>query len=207
MKIEREFVFIFIGLMSYSVFFWIDYLDLIGKKTLKVILWVVGLILHSYAVFGLVLSSDKINFNFAVKCAGYIFGGLFFVLLIYSVFIEIPLYRKKGLSKNNGLVTKGTYSLCRHPGVLWYIGFLISLFFITGSKPMLIAVPLWGIADIVYAWYQDKYYFVRIFGYEYTEYKKKVPIFFPRIFRLSVKNNVFLGKLIGLKKQVSNEDN
>jgi protein-S-isoprenylcysteine O-methyltransferase Ste14 len=41
------------------------------------------------------------------------------VLTLYSVLLEIPLHG------NGTLYTKGTYSLCRHPGFLWYSFFTL----------------------------------------------------------------------------------
>ena len=77
------------------------------------------------------------------------------------------------------LVTEGTYALCRHPGVLWLAGLLAGVFLASGSLWMLAALPLWVGLDVLYVVLQEKLYFVRIFGAEYRDYQREVPMLVP----------------------------
>ena len=49
---------------------------------------------------------------------------IFFVLLIYTLFFALPFDKTyQNESEKRMAYTEGVYALCRHPGVLWFIGF------------------------------------------------------------------------------------
>jgi protein-S-isoprenylcysteine O-methyltransferase Ste14 len=109
-------------------------------------------------------------------------AGLFTILLVYSILIEIP-FRRTYLQKGAGdiLVTTGTYALTRHPGVLWLAVCLIGMFLATGTRLLIIAIPVWVIIDTLYVLIQDRYYFPRQFGKAYDDYKMTVPMLIPTL--------------------------
>jgi len=76
------------------------------------------------------------------------------------------------------LIKTGTYALVRHPGVIWYVLFLIALLLVSRSKLFLIAAPIWIFMDILYVFVQEKFYFSRMFP-GYGEYKKETPMLIP----------------------------
>lgn len=88
------------------------------------------------------------------------------------------------------IITKGIYSHIRHPqyfgGVLAHIGitFLLSAFY------SLLSTPLIVIINMILAWKEEKE-LVKEFGNEYSEYKEKVPMFFPKILKLKKRKNKF----------------
>jgi protein-S-isoprenylcysteine O-methyltransferase Ste14 len=77
------------------------------------------------------------------------------------------------------LVTSGTYALCRHPGVLWLALLLVGVFMSSGSPWVLAALPVWVGLDVLYVILQEKLFFIRMFGADYREYQRAVPMLIP----------------------------
>ena len=171
---------VLVGVLGFIVLYWVDFFDLRGKKTFKILIWFVGISLLLVSHIQVVVSSKVYIFHEFLKSVGVISSIIFFTLLLYSVFIEIPILRKRGFATNSdGLIDIGTYALSRHPGVLWYILMLISLFLSTGSKELIYSIPIWSLMNIIYAIVQDLYYFPRLFGNDYNVYKKSTPMIIP----------------------------
>lgn len=88
--------------------------------------------------------------------------------------------------KAEKIITSGIYSTIRHPqyfgGVLSHIGitFLLSSFYSLISTPLIILI------NIVLCWKEEKE-LIKEFGKGYTNYKKNVPMFFPKIGRSNKK--------------------
>lgn len=98
--------------------------------------------------------------------------ALFLALTVYSVLLELPL-RGEG-----GLYTKGTYALCRHPGVLWY-----SIFSLLTASYFWYAPLVWVClgyigCNIALVVFEDTYVFPRLFP-QYTDYKNQTPFLIP----------------------------
>lgn len=169
-----------LGAASFFVVFWVDAVSLHNLRHIKPILWISATALFAA---GLVLSArdpSPIVFPAGLSAAGWALGGVFCLLLVYSLFIEIPFvsaYVREGAPP--AVVCRGTYALCRHPGVLWLAGFLASLFMATGSHALLIAFPLWVGLDGLWVALQEKLYFVRLFGAAYVSYQRTVPMLVP----------------------------
>ncbi|MDD3822457.1 MAG: hypothetical protein PHN93_01725 [Sphaerochaetaceae bacterium] len=94
-------------------------------------------------------------------------------LLIYSVFIEIPLSG----SANGALFRGGTYRLSRHPGFLWYTGInlLVSLYF--WEIPILLLCTGLTLCNLLLITVEDLFLFPKIFP-DYKEYRKETPFLF-----------------------------
>lgn len=77
-----------------------------------------------------------------------------FVGMAYSLLIEIPL-RKAWLREGytDVLVTTGTYSLIRHPGVLWLASALGLAALATRSRRLLLAWPAIVLGDVAHVWF------------------------------------------------------
>ncbi|MHA2288882.1 MAG: methyltransferase family protein [Promethearchaeota archaeon] len=77
------------------------------------------------------------------------------------------------------IVSTNIYSLLRHPqyfgGVLAHIG----ISFLFSSLFSLILTPLVILFNVLIAWKEEKE-LIKEFGEEYENYKKKVPMFFPK---------------------------
>ena len=96
---------------------------------------------------------------------------LFFaLLLIYSVFIEVSFLAQKP----GTFYKKGTYSISRHPGFLWYtaINILVAIYFWDYRITLLCAG--FCLDNLVLISIEDKFLFPKMFD-EYQEYKKQTP--------------------------------
>ena len=110
---------------------------------------------------------------------------LFLIFIIPGAWLGISGVREIGLRvsethKPEKLVMSGLYSHVRHPQ---YIGGLLShigiTFLVSGLYSLLIT-PFMVFLNILYCWKEEKE-LVREFGDEYEEYRKKVPMFLPRL--------------------------
>ena len=94
-------------------------------------------------------------------------------LLIYSVFIEIPL----ASDRPGQLFQGGTYRISRHPGFLWYTGIniLVALYFMDAGIAALCA----GLTacNLLLITIEDLILFPKMFE-EYETYKKHTPFLF-----------------------------
>jgi len=169
-----------LGAASFFVVFWVDAVSLNGTmRRMKPFLWVSA---SGLFVAGVVLSAQDpqpVELPAGVAVVGGSLATLFFLLLIYSLFIEIPLVAASGAGSAPPVISRGTYALCRHPGVLWLAGFLVGAFLTTGSRILLIAIPVWVGLDAVYVVLQERLYFPRLFGGAYADYQRAVPMLLP----------------------------
>ena len=111
----------------------------------RLCLWTVcfGLIASGLALVS--IAGPKFQLHDWVVPAGWVLLPVASFLLIYSLFIELPLartYVRKDDSPR--LVTTGTYALVRHPSVLWYLLILVALLLVSRSWLLLVAAPLWA---------------------------------------------------------------
>jgi len=104
---------------------------------------------------------------------------LFLFLLIYTLFFAIPFegtYIKTGTSPKT--CTTGFYALCRHPGVLWFMGFYFSLWLALSGSLLLLAGILFSLMNLFYIILQDRWIFMETFP-DYGDYKKTTPFLIP----------------------------
>lgn len=106
--------------------------------------------------------------------------SLFFLsLLVYTLFFAIPFdktYLKE--SEERLAYTKGVYSICRHPGMLWYTGLYLSLWGLTGNLNAFYFYVIMIFLDLLYIIYQDVLIFPKTFS-NYNEYKNTTPFLIP----------------------------
>lgn len=180
-------VYILIGILGFFVLFWFDPLAIRKVRLLKPIVWVGGSSLLLYALLMVCIHSSRISLPGWLNLMGGVISLFFSVLIVYSLFVEIPLkktYMKEGTPAR--VIKTGTYAFVRHPGVLWWFGFLTGLFLVTESKTLFIALPVWVCVDVIYVIIQDRVFFIKMFGDEYREYQSEVPMLLPN--RESLKN-------------------
>lgn len=98
----------------------------------------------------------------------------------YSIFVEVPL-RKGWLERGHvdELVTDGTYSLTRHPGVLWYAGWVLCAAVATRSRRLLAAAPLLVAGDVAHVAFQERFVLLPRFGEAYRAYQRTTPMLIP----------------------------
>jgi len=143
---------------------------------------VAGNALICFSIFISCFTSEYFHLPFFAHIVGWILAPVFFLLLMYSLFFEIPFKKTYMEAGTDGvLVTTGTYALVRHPGVLWLSFFIAGMLLITGSRKLFFIFPVLVSMDVVYVVIQEKYYFTKIFGDSYREYQKIVPMLFPSV--------------------------
>lgn len=120
------------------------------------------------------LASWKLHAVFFLCCA-----GCFFVLLIYTLFFALP-FQKTYVAQDVGhkVCAQGMYALCRHPGVLWFVGFYFSLWFALGGVHLFCMALWYSCLNLCYVIFQDRYTFPKIF-FDYAHYKQQVPFLIP----------------------------
>lgn len=91
-------------------------------------------------------------------------------------------------SKN--LVTSGPYRFCRNPMVLGAFLFYLSFCIYFNSLIGIVVLFLFFLAMRQYLKRSEEKRLTRDFGQEYLEYKKRVPMIFPRIFLLRTEKSV-----------------
>ncbi|HEY9054161.1 MAG TPA: hypothetical protein VIO60_05020 [Rectinemataceae bacterium] len=110
------------------------------------------------------------------------------ILLLWTVFLEIGIERRKRGIDPGRAVRTGSYGICRHPG-FWWLAFLVLFLCLrsgaAGGAPGAAAQSL-GLAailvgmDFILVLVQDIYSFPKAFS-DYEDYKKSVPFLLPRI--------------------------
>jgi protein-S-isoprenylcysteine O-methyltransferase Ste14 len=138
---------------------------------------------------------DKL-FTLEFLLQGWLGEELFFIFFRYIIFpistiiivagILLIVFGWKGIHEaKGGIVTTGIYAHVRHPQ---YLGFLLLTLGMNLEWTTFFTVLLWPVIIVLYyrlARSEEKYSEEQ-FGEEYREYKRKVPMFIPRIRKKSV---------------------
>ncbi len=172
-------IYIAIGTVGFIVIHLFDIVSLKRIPGAKLFTWVLGSGLLAYALTMVCLQSDKLPLPVWSTWLGWVLLSISLFLLIYSLFINLP-FRKTYVTTGvgNKLITTGLYALVRHPGVHWFILFVLSLILVSKSSLLLMAAPIWILLDILLVLIEDKFVFTRIFdGYE--SYRKQTPMLLP----------------------------
>ena len=166
---------ILIGIGGFALLLLSDISGIKGKSFLKSVLAFFGAMTIIVVSIIVIVNSEVYSIGLFLKAVVGIITAGFLLLLIYSTFVEVTI--------NNGdsqLIKTGTYSLTRHPGVIWFLLYYVfgSVFF--GSIEILIAGLVWSFVNVIYVIIQDKYIFPKLFS-EYEKYRKETPMLFPTI--------------------------
>jgi protein-S-isoprenylcysteine O-methyltransferase Ste14 len=190
-------LYIIIGAIGFVVVHIFDLVALKRIPRLKPIVWCIGSGLLIYSLVMICRYPVKIELPAWSIWLGWGVLAVSAFLLIHSLFVSLP-FRKTYVDAGVGdkLVKTGLYALVRHPGILWFPLFMISLIPISRSSLLLIAAPTFIALDIVLVFIQDKFIFGRMFrGYE--RYRRETPMLLPN--RKSV--GAFLRSLRQVKSQ------
>jgi protein-S-isoprenylcysteine O-methyltransferase Ste14 len=166
-----------------ACFYLMAALDYVNRKRQRAIYYVVQIaVIALSCISHIAIAGHPIRWSLPrISCVlCWFLSGLFVLLLLYSLVFELNFKKTYArIHDSRRLIATGTYAMTRHPGVLWYALFLVSLFFATGSKYMFYAVFLWSGSNVVYACIQDRFVFPIIFGDAYPEYQKTTPLLIP----------------------------
>lgn len=172
-------IYIFSGSIAFILFFLFDYYKIKKFTVPKDIVGLCGFGMFLYSGVMTFIKSPKIYFPLVIQMSSTILFILALMLLVYSLFLELP-FRTTYMSdsEENSLVDKGTYALCRHPGVLWLFLSLVFSFLATGAVLTAVAAIIWTGINIAYVYLQEKLFFQSMFqGYE--QYRKSTPMLIP----------------------------
>jgi protein-S-isoprenylcysteine O-methyltransferase Ste14 len=103
-------------------------------------------------------------------------------MLIWTVFLELALGKKKFKLRSREVFSRGSYGICRHPGFWWLAFHLLPLGIIRGLVPSIFSMLLMVFFNFVLVMVQDQYSFPRFFK-DYEAYRKKVPFLIPRFIK------------------------
>ncbi|HVO37538.1 MAG TPA: hypothetical protein VMV03_00785 [Spirochaetia bacterium] len=171
-----------LGAASLGIILWVDLISLKGIRFAKPLLWLAATAVFVLAVVLTVRSSPRIPLPPLLPVLGYVLAGLFFLLLVWSLFIEIPFLSAYVESRGSRrLVTSGTYALCRHPGVLWLGGLIAGMFLASGALLLAPAFLVWIGLDFLLVYLQERLFFLRLFGPDYRKYQREVPMVIPTL--------------------------
>ena len=106
-----------IGIFGFVFFLFFDFMMIHKRYIIMYVFLVFGMGLFLYSTLMLINSSWIMHIPIVLRVVSLGLSLLFFILVIYSMFIEVGVFRKR--EERNELVTRGTYALVRHPGVLW----------------------------------------------------------------------------------------
>jgi len=170
-----------IGVLGFLVAYFFDWASLRKVPGAKKLIWLLFLTLEGLALFLATWQGARFWLPTGLVVVGWVLLPFSIILFIYSLFIEIP-FRKTYLDIGVGqrLIKSGTYALVRHPGVIWYSLFLLSLVLVTRSITLLVAAPVWVVMDVIYVVVQDRFFFDRMFT-DYGRYRQDVPMLVPTV--------------------------
>ncbi len=171
---------VLIGLVGFGFIAAAEYFSQRPVGLLKPLLWLASVTCFLYASIMALINAPRFAIPSALGVAAWVclfaFGGLF----VYSTLLEVPFRRSYLENTQEGrLVTEGTYSLTRHPGVLWSTGWLLSIVLVSRSLVLAVAVPFWIAANVGCVYLEEKVNLEKAFGEEYKEYQKITPMLIP----------------------------
>jgi len=171
--------YIAIGALGFTIIHLFDLVSLKKTPKAKPIVWSIGSGLLVYSLIKICLAPDKLLLPAWSTWLGWWVFAVSFPLLIRSLFISLP-FRKTYVTTGIGdqLITTGLYALVRHPGVIWFTLFMLSLIPISKSSLLLFAAPIFISLDIVLVIIQDKFIFGRMFD-GYNHYRRETPMLLP----------------------------
>lgn len=171
-------IYLAFGIVGFVLLLLFDISSLLKKNYLKYIFGISGfLLIFGSSIMIVIDSSHFLKIDLLYRTISLVFALISLWLLIYSVFIEVgkKTYQIEG---KHTLVTSGTYSLSRHPGVLWML--LLYIFGAIFFQNLLAfyAALIWTFTNIIYVVIQERFIFHRIFD-NYDKYRESTPMIFP----------------------------
>lgn len=170
---------IILGVIAFLLFGLYDINSIIMKNKLLNYGFFTGSVLIILATFGILFTSwGRIKPN-PIRIIFFGFLSLLFLcFLIYTLFFALP-FKKTYLEHTSPKVYQsGVYALCRHPGVLWFIGFYLFLWLAISIRLLLVETVIFSLLNILYIFFQDRWTFARYFN-DYDKYKITTPFLIP----------------------------
>ncbi len=171
-----------IGLAGFALLAVWEWVFLTRARVLKPVLLAGSFTLLAAATWMACTDPVKVDLPSWTVVPGAILAGLFSFLMFYSIFLDIPFAPTYGTAQGGRrLITTGTYALSRHPGVFWYPFVGVGLFLAFGSTIILLAWPIWSLANAACVLLEEKVQLERDFGVAYREYQRTTPMVVPTL--------------------------
>jgi protein-S-isoprenylcysteine O-methyltransferase Ste14 len=150
-KGSKNMIYIILGVFAFLLFGLYDINSIIMKKKIINCCFFAGSFLILIATSGILFTSwDRIEPD-PVRISFFGFWALlFFCLLIYTLFFALPFQSTYLEDTSPKVCQSGVYALCRHPGVLWFIGFYLLLGLAFRIPLLYIAAFLFSFFNILY---------------------------------------------------------
>lgn len=175
-------IYIILGVVAYILFALYDINSVIFRNKLLSWSFFAGTILLAAATAAVIAAcGQRIVWDpFRTGICGAI-AAVFLILLIYTLFFALPFkatYLKAEAPPK--VIRSGVYALCRHPGVLWLIGFYLFMGLALSVPLIYMAAAIFSGMDILYVVLQDRWTFMKSFS-DYGDYKKDTPFLIPNL--------------------------
>lgn len=173
-------IYISMGLLAFLLFAAYDINSVTSKKTSINHFFFLGSILLIVATAGIIIESfHGIKWDLLGMSILGFFSLVFLILLIYTLFFALPFNETYVQGNATPKVCqRGLYALCRHPGVLWFMGFYLFLWLTLKIPLLLLAGIVFSACNFVYIIFQDHWTFPQLFA-DYNDYKKHTPFIIP----------------------------
>jgi protein-S-isoprenylcysteine O-methyltransferase Ste14 len=175
-------LYVFAGALAFVLLCAADLLFLRGTVVGKAAAFSAASASFVFGFAGSITMSRPLGLPHALRAAGWVLGAVTFLLVVFSLVVEVPtLYLYLTSGRERKLVTTGFYAMSRHPGVVWFSLFMVSLAAATDARTLAIATPVWIAMDVLHVTWQERVYLVRVYGDEYRRYQAEVPMLIPRL--------------------------
>lgn len=169
-------LFILIGCLGFLLYLFCDYIFFKHN-------WSVILSLFYYfsfaaifiSIFLLSIYSNRFYLPFYLIIISGFFTLLFLVLLIKALLFETDFS-----GKSTNLVTSGSYTISRHPGVLYLILVMFFLIFFSRSILLIYSFFIFSFLNIIIAYLEDIIFLPKKYK-DYNYYKRHTPFLVPNI--------------------------
>lgn len=173
-------IYILMGLLAFLLFSAYDINSVTSKINIIKPFFFLGSFLLIIATAGIIIESfHDIKWDLGWMSISGFFSLIFLILLIYTLFFALPFNETYvNISATPKVYRDGFYALCRHPGVLWFMGFYFFLWLTLKIPLLLVAGIIFSCCNFLYVIFQDHWTFPRVFE-DYNDYQKHTPFIIP----------------------------
>lgn len=176
--------------MAYYLFSIISFLCLLISDYLQIIQKRIPIILFSIAGYGGITASLIFSSISYWNTEGYsvitglkaLFLVFSFALLLYQLFLEIPLSPQIQKTQERMAVQQGSYSHVRHPAFYPFLLLTAALSLLVNNRHFIPIALLMNVLNFILIVIEDIFIFPEVFD-NYSDYKKNVPFLVPDLKR------------------------
>ena len=173
--------YVMFGGLSFILFCLYDLNSIYWKNKFFNLFFLFGLVGICFSTSRVIWSfREVISVNLDQKYGWLALSFVCLALLIHSLFFALPFEKTYVTHTAKKVYTEGVYALCRHPGVLWFIGIYLSLYFLIERPLMLVVAITFSLFNFLYIVLQDLWIFPKTF-IDYDVYKEKTPFLMPNL--------------------------